>query len=72
MYRGMPHEKYFADMERIFLRHGGRPHWGKLHTLTSQQLRIAYPKWDSFLEIREKMDPDGLFLSPYLKRIFAL
>ncbi|RED56830.1 D-arabinono-1,4-lactone oxidase [Cohnella lupini] len=72
MYRGMPYEKYFADMERIFLRHGGRPHWGKLHTLTAQQLRIAYPKWDSFLEIREKMDPDGLFLSPYLKRIFAL
>ncbi|WP_256761147.1 D-arabinono-1,4-lactone oxidase [Cohnella sp. WQ 127256] len=70
MYRGMPHEKYFADMERIFLKYGGRPHWGKLHTLKAEQLRAAYPKWDSFNEMREKLDPNGIFLSPYLRSVF--
>jgi len=70
MYKGMPYERYFADMERIFLKHGGRPHWGKLHTLTSAQLRDAYPMWDLFLETRGRMDPDGVFLSPYLRKLF--
>ncbi|QJD84422.1 D-arabinono-1,4-lactone oxidase [Cohnella herbarum] len=72
MYRGMPHEKYFADMERIFLRHGGRPHWGKMHSLNADRLSALYPKWDKFLAFRALMDPDGIFLSPYLRRIFAL
>lgn len=72
MYRGMPYEKYFNDMERIFLRHGGRPHWGKLHSLNAGQLSAFYPKWDKFLAFRALMDPDGIFLTPYLRRIFAM
>jgi len=70
MYKGMPYERYFADMERIFLRYGGRPHWGKLHGLTSERLRAAYPMWDRFMETRGRMDPDGVFLTPYLRRLF--
>lgn len=71
MYRGMPHERYFADMERIFLRYGGRPHWGKLHTLQAAQLSQAYPMWEKFGEVRDKLDPDGIFLNGYLRRVFG-
>ncbi|MFC5471427.1 D-arabinono-1,4-lactone oxidase [Cohnella suwonensis] len=71
MYRGMPHERYFADMERIFLKYGGRPHWGKLHNLTTERLRAAYPMWDRFLELRSRMDPDGIFKNPYLDKVFG-
>ncbi|XID95972.1 D-arabinono-1,4-lactone oxidase [Paenibacillaceae bacterium WGS1546] len=70
MYRGMSHESYFADMERIFLKHGGRPHWGKLHSLTAERLKTLYPKWGDFRAVRAMLDPDGVFLSPYLRRIF--
>lgn len=70
MYRGMPHESYFADMERIFLKYGGRPHWGKLHSLTAERLQSLYPQWESFRKVRAILDPDGIFLSPYLRRIF--
>ncbi|MFC5406994.1 D-arabinono-1,4-lactone oxidase [Cohnella soli] len=71
MYKGMPHERYFADMESIFLKYGGRPHWGKLHNLTAERLRDAYPMWESFHELRRRLDPDGIFLNPYLIRIFG-
>ncbi|TVY02947.1 D-arabinono-1,4-lactone oxidase [Cohnella terricola] len=68
--RGKLNERYVEDMERIFLRHGGRPHWGKLHSLRARQFKIAYPMWNSFLETRKWMDPDGIFLSPYLRELF--
>jgi FAD-linked oxidoreductase len=72
MYKGMPHERYFADMERIFLRYGGRPHWGKLHSLESDHLRERYPMWDRFREVRASLDPEGIFASPYLRKVFGI
>ncbi|QJC51081.1 FAD-binding protein [Paenibacillus albicereus] len=71
MYKGMPHEAYFAAMERIFLAHGGRPHWGKLHSLGAAQLRGLYPRWDSFAAARRELDPDGVFLSGPMARLFG-
>ncbi|MFD0674042.1 D-arabinono-1,4-lactone oxidase [Cohnella sp. GCM10027633] len=71
MYRGMPHERYFADMEKIFLRYGGRPHWGKLHTLEADRLSAAYPMWEKFGRVRDEMDPDGILLNGYLRRVFG-
>lgn len=72
MYKGMPHEEYFAAMEQIFLRYGGRPHWGKLHSLQADQLQSLYPKWQQFCEVRNELDPDGIFLNDYLMRLFGV
>ncbi|MFD2518680.1 D-arabinono-1,4-lactone oxidase [Salinimicrobium flavum] len=66
---GMPFEEYFKDIEPIFLKYGGRPHWGKKHFLKADQLKEMYPEWDTFQKHRQKMDPDGVFLTPYLKEI---
>ncbi|MCB1644125.1 MAG: FAD-binding protein [Pseudomonadales bacterium] len=63
---------YFALIEPIFHKYGGRPHWGKLHTLTAKQLAPLYPEWDNFLEIRERLDPDRRFINPYLQSLFGL
>ena len=65
----LPHEEYFSDVEPIFLAHGGRPHWGKLHSLDANALRTLYPRWDQFQAVRRRMDPDGLFLNAYLRKI---
>jgi FAD/FMN-containing dehydrogenase len=62
----LPHDAYFADMESVFRAHGGRPHWGKKHSQTARDLRPLYPAWDSFAEIRRRLDPDGILLSPDL------
>ena len=29
MYKGMPYDAYFRDMEKIMWKYAGRPHWGK-------------------------------------------
>ncbi|WP_198343188.1 D-arabinono-1,4-lactone oxidase [Oleiphilus messinensis] len=59
----------FAAIEPIFHRYKGRPHWGKLHSLDSTQLRARYPEWDTFMSFRNLMDPDCRLLNPYSKRL---
>ncbi|AEF39858.1 D-arabinono-1,4-lactone oxidase [Hoyosella subflava] len=68
----LDHEPYFRDMEALFLDWGGRPHWGKKHYRTAPDLRRMYPDWDAFLTLREKCDPEGVFLNDYLTEIFGL
>lgn len=63
---------YFAAVEEIMLAHGGRPHWGKLHSLGADVLRDRYPRFDDFLELRRAFDPDGLFRNAYLDRVLGL
>lgn len=63
---------YFQEMQHIFKRHGGRPHWGKWHTTTSAYLATVYPKWHDFLKLRNELDPNGLWLNEYLKKLFFL
>ncbi|HZD44138.1 MAG TPA: D-arabinono-1,4-lactone oxidase, partial [Methanomicrobiales archaeon] len=64
---GLPYWNYFTDIETIFRRYGGRPHWGKKHTLTAHDLEPLYPLWDRFRNVRRRMDPDGVFMSPFLR-----
>lgn len=62
----------FELIQPILLRHGGRPHWGKLHTLRGPQLAALYPRWNDFLEVRRQLDPQGRLLNPYLSGLFDL
>ena len=50
---------------------GGRPHWGKWHTLDAAGLRGLYPRWDDFTALRATLDPGGLFGSPAIDRILG-
>ena len=68
-FRGMPYHEYFLAGEEIFKRYGGRPHWGKLHSRTADELRPLYPEWDRFQEVRRRWDPDGMFMNDYLRRV---
>lgn len=71
MYRGMSHQRYFAAVEAIFRARGGRPHWGKLHTCSAPELRELYPEWERFQSARRALDPQGVFLNPYLRQLFG-
>lgn len=72
MYKGMEFDRYFNIAEEIFLHYDGRPHWGKMHSLTYEQLKETYPKLDDFLQIRNELDPNGLFLNEYLRSLFNI
>jgi FAD/FMN-containing dehydrogenase len=67
----LPREAFFADAEAIFRNHRGRPHWGKLHTLTARDLRDLYPKFDAFRAVRDRLDPAGRFLNAHLRTLFV-
>lgn len=62
---------YFEAVERICLEYGGRPHWGKLHTLNAQQMRERYPRFDDFRAVRDRLDPDRRFANRYLDRVLG-
>ncbi|MEL0151394.1 MAG: D-arabinono-1,4-lactone oxidase, partial [Rhodobiaceae bacterium] len=51
-------EFLFTEIEPIFRRYGGRPHWGKLNGFSGQDMRAAYPKFDAFAKLRAELDPE--------------
>jgi FAD/FMN-containing dehydrogenase len=58
-------------IQPIFRRHGGRPHWGKLNSLTTKDFASLYPRWNDFVSLRRQMDPEGRLMNSYLKGIMA-
>ncbi len=65
------HRAYFGGLEPILREAGGRPHWGKVHTRTAADLAPAYDRFDDFLAMRDRLDPDRVFANPYLRRVLG-
>jgi FAD/FMN-containing dehydrogenase len=70
-YKGMPHQSYFRGLEEIFLRHNGRPHWGKMHTQTHEYLAGHFPLLAGFKQLRQATDPHNVFLTDYARSIIG-
>ena len=68
-YHRRDHREYFDAVEAICRSVGGRPHWGKLHSLGGAELRDSYQHFDDFVRIRDSMDPHGLFGNDYLDHL---
>ncbi len=67
---GEPFGEFFAACESIFREHGGRPHWGKVHSLSAADLAAEHPDtWDRFWGVQARLDPDGRFLNGHLQRV---
>ncbi|MBT2511245.1 FAD-binding protein [Streptomyces sp. ISL-98] len=71
LYRGTPYQSYFTAVERIMTAHGGRPHWGKVHTRDAEYLAGAYPRFGEFTALRDRLDPQRLFANDYLRRVLG-
>ncbi|WP_328997582.1 FAD-binding protein [Kribbella sp. NBC_00709] len=70
-YHRLPHDPYFQAFESIVAEFDGRPHWGKLHTLTATDLRTRYPHFDDFLAVRDRLDPQRVFENQYTRQVFG-
>lgn len=66
------HGYLLSEIGPIFRRHGGRPHWGKLHDLGAAELAALYPRFKDFLALRQELDPQGRFLNPHLRQLFGV
>ena len=70
-YHRDPEDGFFRDAEAILAAHEGRPHWGKMHTCDAASLREVYPRFDEFLAVRDRLDPDRVFANAYLTRVLG-
>jgi FAD-linked oxidoreductase len=70
-YHRREHERYFRAVEAIARSVDGRPHWGKLHQRDAGSLRAAYPRFDDFVALREKVDPQHVFGNAYLTSVLG-
>lgn len=69
--RRTDHSAYFGAVEEILRSYDGRPHWGKVHTRTASDLAPVYPRWQEFLDLRDRLDPDRVFANSYLRRVLG-
>ena len=60
----------FKSVEKIFLKHGGKPHWAKRFNAKDEELSKLYSRWNDFKALRKQMDPSNKFLNPYLSEVF--
>jgi FAD/FMN-containing dehydrogenase len=65
------HTAYFREVEAVMDAHDGRPHWGKLHSRTAADLTTKYPRFDDFLAMRDRLDPDRVFANAHLERVLG-
>ena len=70
-YHRLDHRRYFAAFEEIALAHGGRPHWGKLHTRDAEFFEGAYPRFADFRRVRDAVDPDRVMANAYTRRVLG-
>ncbi len=71
MFKGCDYGSYFASVAEIMAKYEGRPHWGKMHFLTNEQLSRLYPRWAEFLAVRDQLDPQRTFHNDYLDQVFG-
>jgi L-gulonolactone oxidase len=70
-YQRREHERYFRAVEQIACSYDGRPHWGKMHWRGAQSLRAGYPRFEQFVALRDKLDPQRIFGNDYLARVLG-
>src|SRR5215218_2034112 len=68
VFEGMAFEAPFREVEGVLRAWDGRPHWGKRSFLGATELAPRYPRWAEFAAIRERFDPGGRFVNPWIER----
>jgi L-gulonolactone oxidase len=68
VFEGMAYEAPFGEVEAVMREWDGRPHWGKRSFLAAEELAPRYPRWADFAALRERLDPEGRFVNPWIAR----
>ena len=51
--------------------HQGRPHWGKRHPWTAEQVAAGYPRLADFRAVRDRRDPHRVFTNSYVATLLG-
>lgn len=71
VYKGMEYEPFFRDVENILRNYDARPHWGKVHHRDAEELASLYSRFNEFLSMRDRLDPQRTFANRYTDRVFG-
>ncbi|RLM78475.1 L-gulonolactone oxidase 3 [Panicum miliaceum] len=59
-------EDVWEEVEQLaFVKHGARPHWAKNRLVAFAGVQGKYPRWGQFAAAKRRLDPRGLFDSPW-------
>jgi L-gulonolactone oxidase len=65
-------EDVWEEVEQLaFVKHGARPHWAKNRLVAFAGVREKYPRWGSFAAAKRRLDPRGLFDSPWSDEVVS-
>jgi FAD/FMN-containing dehydrogenase len=67
---GVDYWDYLRACDSVFAEYGGRPHWGKLHFMTADRLERLFPRYNDFVAMRRRFDPNGTFLNAHTRALF--
>jgi FAD/FMN-containing dehydrogenase len=62
-----PSMQLFFD---VMKKYKARPNWGKLSDLSKAALEEKYPRMNDFRELRNSLDPDGVFQNEFIRSVF--
>ena len=67
------HLRYYEAFQWLMMELGGRPHWAKNFTnVTAEDVHKMYPELPEWLRVREDLDPEGMFLGDWHRRLLFL
>lgn len=67
---GTDYWDYLRGVDKILRSYGARPHWGKMHFLTGEDVTAIYPRATDFRTLRRQLDPEGFYLNEHLGALF--
>lgn len=62
--------QYLNQLEEYFLSLGSRPHWGKTFNVDLDFAKLYGDNLTHFAAIRDEMDPEGLLLNDFMRKVF--
>jgi xylitol oxidase len=57
------------EIETVLSPFGARPHWGKVFTAGAGTIAPLYPRMADFRDLRDRLDPTGVFVNDWMRRV---
>ena len=63
--KGDPAQVFFPQYWEIMMQFDCRFHWGKYMPVNPTYMKARYPRWNDFMNLRQTMDPNQIFVTDY-------
>lgn len=64
-------DAYFEGFAAFMKAMGGRPHWGKEFSATTDEIQQIWPKYQQFKQLVKSLDPTGVFRNAFLDKVLG-